>query len=130
MPVPITTITSNSTFHTSRGVVPFSSSKSNSLTSSNSSSSIGHEVFRTEEPNSFNSTILQKDITAQARIGASSSKPGHFVDNLRVQKSEDVSKLWQSDGLAPHSISIELERQTTLSVYKPASALYSLLITW
>ena len=118
MPVPITTITSTSTstFHTSRGAVPFSSSKSNSLKSSNSNSSISDEIFRTEEPNSFNSSILQKDITVQARIGASSSKLGHFVENLRVQRSEDVSKLWQSDGLAPHSISIELERQTTLSV--------------
>lgn len=115
MPVPITTITSTSTFHTSRGA-PFSSSKSNSLTSSNSSSSIGEEIFRTEEPNSFNSSILQRDITPQCRIGASSSKPGHFVENLRVQRAEDVSKLWQSDGLTPHFITIELERQTTLSV--------------
>lgn len=110
MPVPVTTITSTSTFHTSH---PFSSS----LSSSNSSSSIGEEVFRTEEPNSFNSTILQKDITGQVRIGASSSKSGHFVENLRVQRAEDVSKLWQSDGSAPHSITIELERQTTLSVH-------------
>jgi hypothetical protein len=109
MPVPITTITSNSTFHTSRPR-PFSSS----LSSSNSS--IGDEVFRTEESNSFNSSILQKDITSQARIGASSSKPGHFVENLRVHKAEDVSKLWQSDGLSPHSITIELDSQTTLSV--------------
>ncbi len=95
-----------------------SSSRSISLPSASSSTSSLSEQddsFRTEEPNSFNTTILQKDITSQCRLGASSSKSGHSVDNLRVNRLEDVSKLWQSDGSTPHSISIELERQTALS---------------
>ena len=93
------------------------SSRSTSLTSASSVSSISEEddTFRTEEPNSFNSSILQRDITPQCRLGASSSKSGHSVDNLRVCRLEDVSKLWQSDGSIPHSITIELERQTALS---------------
>lgn len=86
------------------------------LSSSNSSLSSNEEIFRSEESNSFNPAILQKDVTSQCRIGASSSKTGHLIENLRVQKPEDVSKFWQSDGLTPHSITIELERQSSLSV--------------
>jgi len=106
MPVPVATI---SRLH--------SSSRSTSLTSASSASSLTEEddSFRAEEPNSFNSSILQKDLTSECRLGASSSKSGHSVDNLRVNRLEDVSKLWQSDGSTPHSISIELERQTALS---------------
>ena len=93
-----------------------SSSRSTSLTTS-ASSFISEEddSFRTEEPNSFNSSILQRDVTTHCRLGASSSKSGHSVDNLRVGRLEDVSKLWQSDGATPHSITIELERLTALS---------------
>lgn len=94
-----------------------SSSRSTSMTSASSASSLSEEddSFRTEEPNSFNSSILQRDITSQCRLGASSSKSGHSADNLRVSRLEDVSKLWQSDGATPHSITIEMERQTSLS---------------
>lgn len=69
-----------------------------------------------EEPNSFNVTTLQTDITPIARISTSSAKPGHPAENLRVNRPEDVSKLWQSDSVGPHHITIELERQTLLSV--------------
>lgn len=95
----------------------YSSSRSTSLNSASSASSLSEEddSFRTEEPNSFNSSILQKDITSYCRLGASSSKSGHSADNLRVSRLEDVSKLWQSDGATPHSITIEMERQTSLS---------------
>ena len=94
-----------------------SSSRSTSLTSASSTSSLSEQddSFLTEEPNSFNTSILQKDVTSQCRFGASSSKSGHSVENLRVYRLEDVSKLWQSDGSTPHSITIELERQTALS---------------
>lgn len=108
MPVPTSNPRSSSFSH--------SNSKSCSLASSSSNSSIGNEIYRTEEANSFNSSILQRDVTPQCRIGASSSKTGHLVDNLRVQRPEDVSKLWQSDATGPHSITIELDRQTALSV--------------
>lgn len=96
-----------------------SSSRSTSLSSASiySTTSLSEEEdsFRTEEPNSFNSNILQRDITSQCRIGTSSSKSGHSADNLRVSRLEDVSKLWQSDGSTPHSITMEMDRQTALS---------------
>lgn len=102
-----------------RGNPLISSSRSSSsvLSSSNSSLTSNEEVFRSEESNSFNPAILQRDLTPQCRIGASSSKTGHLAENLRVQRPEDVAKLWQSDGLTPHIITIELDRQTLLSVH-------------
>lgn len=101
---------------TTRGNPIISSSRSTStLSSSNSSLLSNEEVFRSEEPNSFNQAILQRDVTPQCRIGASSSKTGHLAENMRVQRPEDVSKLWQSDGQTPHIVTIELERQTLLS---------------
>lgn len=96
--------------------VSISHSKSCSLQSSSSGQSIGDELFRTEEVNSFNTAILQRDITPSCRLAASSSKSGHSVENLRVYRTEDVSKLWQSDGITPHSITIEIGTQTLLSV--------------
>lgn len=94
-----------------------SSKSSSSLLTSTSNSSLS-DTFNYEEPNSFNSSILQRDVTQACRISASSSKAGHSAENLRVTRLQDVSKLWQSDGLAPHTVTIELSRQSLLSVHK------------
>ena len=101
-----------------------SSKSSSSLLSSASNSSLT-DTFNFEEPNSFNSSILQRDVTHLCRISASSSKAGHSAENLRVTRPQDVSKLWQSDGLAPHTVTIELSRQSLLSVHKHRSLIFS-----
>lgn len=78
------------------------------------------DALPAEDTNSFNPLMTQRDISGRARFVASSSKPGHPAENLRVARAEDVGRLWQSDGVVPHFLRLELDRQHLLSVPRAA----------